>query len=116
MMDMTAIDLPENSYDAVYSMNSLLHLQKDEFSEVMLRINSLLQADGLFYVGMYGGYDFEGISENDFYTPKRFFSFFDDDHLQTEIRKVFDVLTFNPVQFETKNPLHFQSLILKKRQ
>lgn len=116
VMDMTSIDLPENSFDAVYSMNSLLHLTKDEFSEVMLRANFLLRTDGLFYVGVYGGYDFEGISENDAYIPKRFFSFFTDEHLQTEISKVFDVLTFNPVIFEIENPLHFQSLILKKRQ
>lgn len=115
VMDMTAIDLPENSFDAVYSMNSLLHLTKDEFSDVIQRINTLLQEGGLFYIGMYGGYDFEGISENDAYTPKRFFSFFDDEHLQTEIGKVFDVLTFIPVIFETNNPLHFQSLILKKK-
>lgn len=76
VMDMTAIDLPEASFDAVYSMNSMLHLPKDEFSEVLLRIHSLQRADGLFYIGMYGGYDFEGISANDAYTPKRFFSFF----------------------------------------
>lgn len=115
VMDMTAIDLPDNSFDAVYSMNSLLHLAKDEFSQVLMRINSLLRADGLFYIGMYGGYDFEGISENDTYTPKRFFSFFTDEHLKQELTKVFDILAFNPVLFETDNPLHFQSLILKKR-
>jgi len=116
VMDMTVIDLPENSYDAVFSMNSLLHLQKDEFSEVMLRINSLLRADGLFYIGIYGGYDFEGISENDSYSPKRFFSFFTDEQLKLEISKVFEIMTFTPVEFEQDNPLHFQSVILKKRQ
>ena len=116
VMDMTAIDLPENSFDAVYSMNSLLHLTKDEFSEVILRIASLLRADGLCYIGMYGGYDFEGISENDVYIPKRFFSFFTDEHLRTEISEVFEIMIFTPVEFEQNNPLHFQSLILKKRQ
>lgn len=116
VMDMNAIDLPEASFDAVFSMNSLLHLPKDEFSQVLLRIHSLLRADGLFYIGMYGGYDFEGILENDAYTPKRFFSFFTDEHLQLEINKVFDVLTFNPVHYEKDNPLHFQSLIVKKRE
>lgn len=115
VMDMNAIDLPEASFDAVYSMNSLLHLPKDEFSEVLLRVNTLLRKNGLFYVGMYGGYDFEGISENDAYTPKRFFSFFTDEHLKQEINKVFDILTFNPVHYESDNPLHFQSLTLKKR-
>lgn len=116
VMDMNAINLLEASFDAVYSMNSLLHLPKDEFSEVLLQVNTLLRKNGLFYVGMYGGYDFEGISENDAYIPKRFFSFSTDEHLKQEITKVFDILTNNPVHFETDNPLHFQSLILKKRE
>jgi len=115
VMDMTDIDFPENSFDAVYSMNSLLHLAKDELSEVLLRINTLLRVDGLVYIGMHGGYDFEGIWEKDSYTPNRFFSFFTDEHLQQEISKVFDILTFNRVNYESVNQLHFQSLILKKR-
>ena len=54
VMDMTKIDLPDNSFDAVYSMNSLLHLTKEEFYKVLLRINALLQTDGFFYLGMGG--------------------------------------------------------------
>lgn len=115
VMDMTEINLPDNSFDAVYTMNSLLHLPKDEFKDVLLRIISLLRTEGLFFLGMYGGYDFEGISEKDTYTPKRFFSFFDDEHLQEEIVKVFDILEFNRIITEPGNPLHFQSLMLRKK-
>ena len=115
VMDMTRIDLPENSFDAVYTMNSLLHLPKDKFAAVLNQINSLLRTDGLFFLGMYGGYDFEGISENDAYTPKRFFSFFEDEHLQEETAKVFDIINFTRIITEPGNPLHFQSLMLRKR-
>ncbi len=115
VMDMTKIDLPDNSFDAVYSMNSLLHLTKEEFYEVLLRINALLQTDGIFYLGMYGGCDFEGIWEKDAYSPKRFFSFFTDKHLKEEVSKVFDIFSFNKVVFEPDKQNHFQSLILKKR-
>lgn len=114
VMDMTDIDLPYHSFDAVYSMNSLLHLAKDEFSEVLLRIYSLLRPDGLFYLGMYGGYDFAGVWEKDAYTPKRFFSFFTDEQLKQETSKVFDIVSFNRVVFGPDNPSHFQSVILKK--
>lgn len=115
VMDMTKIDMPDNSFDAVYSMNSLLHLTKEEFYKVLLRINALLQTDGIFYLGMYGGYDFEGIWEKDAYSPKRFFSFFTDKHLKEEVSKVFDIFSFNKVVFEPDKQNHFQSLILKKR-
>lgn len=115
VMDMANIDLPEDSFDAVYSMNSLLHLTKDELPEVLHRVNALLRAGGMFYLGMYGGYDQEGIWDGDSYTPKRFFSFFTDEHLEREVTKVFDVLTFNRVILEPDSPIYFQSLILKKR-
>jgi len=115
VMDMTKIDLPDHSFDAVYSMNSFLHLTKDEFSEVLLRINSLLRSDGIFYLGMYGGYDFAGVWEKDSYTPKRFFSFFTDEHLEEETSKVFEIVSFNRVVFESDNPSHFQSVMLRKR-
>ncbi|MDO9121871.1 MAG: class I SAM-dependent methyltransferase [Anaerolineaceae bacterium] len=115
VMDMTKIDLPDQSFDAVYSMNSLLHLAKDEFSEVLLRINSLLRPDGIFYLGMYGGYDFAGVWENDAYTPNRFFSFFTDEHLKEETSKVFEIVSFNRVVFESDNPSHFQSVMLRNR-
>jgi hypothetical protein len=64
---------------------------------------------------MYGGYDYEGVWENDSYVPHRFFSFFTDEHLKQEVTKVFDILSFENIQMEPGDPLHFQSLILRKR-
>jgi SAM-dependent methyltransferase len=115
VMDMSEVDLPENSFDAVYSMNSLLHLTKNEFPKILHRINTLIRTDGMAYLGIYGGYDYEGTWEKDPYTPKRFFSFFSDEHLEQEVTKVFDILVFNRVIFEPDNPIHFQSLMLKKK-
>jgi SAM-dependent methyltransferase len=115
VMDMGNMDFPDNSFDAVYSLNSLLHLTKDEFPKVLYRINTVLRVDGMFYLGMYGGYEHEGIKEDDTYIPKRFFSLFTDESLEQEITKVFDIMTFNRVFFESEKPIHFQSLLLKKR-
>jgi SAM-dependent methyltransferase len=115
VMDIGDIQFPDGSFDAIYSMNSLLHLTKVEFPAVLRRIDMLLKTDGVVYIGVYGGYDHEGIREKDSYIPKRFFSFFTDENLEQEVTKVFDILSFNRVFFEPENPLHFQSLILKKR-
>jgi SAM-dependent methyltransferase len=115
VMDMGNLDFPDNSFDSVYSVNSLLHVTKMEFSGILNRINTLLRNGGLLYIGLYGGYEFEGILESDSYTPKRFYSFFTDEHLTSEVTKVFDILSFKRVLVETGEPEHFQSLILKKR-
>jgi SAM-dependent methyltransferase len=115
VMDMGNMDFSENSFDAVYSLNSLLHLTKDEFPKVLHRIDAVLRVDGMVYIGTYGGYDHEGTWDKDAYLPKRFFSFFTDERLEQQVTKVFDILTFNRIFFESGNPIHFQSLMLRKR-
>jgi cyclopropane fatty-acyl-phospholipid synthase-like methyltransferase len=115
IMDMADIRFPAGSFDAVYSMNSLLHLTKAEFPAVLRKIDELLTEDGVFFLGIYGGYEYEGIWENDRYVPNRFFSFFTDEHLKQELTKVFDIISFESIQTEPGDPLHFQSVILRKR-
>jgi SAM-dependent methyltransferase len=115
VMDMTQIQFPDGSFDAVFAMNSLLHLSKSEFPLVLQRIDSLLKPDGIVFLGIYGGYEHEGIWDKDSYDPKRFFSFFSDEHLTQEVAQVFEILSFHPVILDPENPIHFQPLILQKR-
>jgi len=115
VMDMADLQFPASSFDAVYSLNSLLHLSKAEFPTVLSRINEIMKPSGLFYLGMYGGHDFEGVWEDDTYTPKRFFSYYSDDHIQQLVATVFDILSFYHIMTSRQSNLHFQSLILRKR-
>ena len=113
LMDMIDLDFPAHSFDAVYSLNSLLHLPKKEFPIVLQNIRKILKANGLFFLGMYGGYDFEGIWEMDSYIPKRFFSFHSDEGLKHAVTESFELLSFRPI-IPGDGALHFQSLILRK--
>jgi len=62
VMDMTDLDFPPNSFDAVYSLNSLLHIPKAEFQIVLGNIKRVLKSSGLFYLGVYGSDEgFEGV-------------------------------------------------------
>lgn len=116
VMDFAAIAFPAGSFDAVYALNSLLHLPKHELPAVLQAINTVLSPEGLCYIGVYGGRDQEGIWPEDPYEPQRFFVFYTDEHLQQAITPVFDVVSFKRIPLnEDSGALHFQSLILRKR-
>ena len=113
IMDMASLGFENNSFDAIYALNSFLHLPKSEFPIALVNVCNVLRPAGLFYLGIYGGYDFEGIWEDDSYTPKRFFSFHSDKNLKTTLAKYFEIVYFRNIQFGDGNRA-FQSAILRK--
>jgi SAM-dependent methyltransferase len=114
VMDMASLDFPPDSFQAVYSLNSLLHIPKADFRSVLENIKRILAPSGLFYLGVYGGdEEFEGVWENDSYSPKRFFSFKTDETIQKTTAEMFQLLYFKRIP-GSRNGLHFQSLILEK--
>ena len=114
IMDMTDLNFPPNSFDAVYALNSLLHVPKAEFRIVMENVNKVLKPSGLFYLGVYGSdEEAKGIREQDTYDPKRFFSFHTDENIQKATSEIFELLYFKRIP-TAGDDLHFQSLILEK--
>jgi SAM-dependent methyltransferase len=114
VMDMTELDFPPDSFDAVYALNSLLHIPKAEFRIVLGNIKRILKPSGLFYLGVYGSdEEFEGVWEQDAYHPKRFFSFHTDENIQKTTSEIFALRYFKRIP-TSGNQLHFQSLILEK--
>lgn len=115
VMDFADLQFPPASFDAIYALNSLLHVPKDELPAILTAIELLLKPGGLFYLGVYGGYDYEGVWQDDTYEPKRFFSFCSDENLQVVVSQVFNVHSFRRIAFNGKEAtLHFQSLVLRK--
>jgi SAM-dependent methyltransferase len=112
VMDIENLGFFDNSFEAVWAMNSLLHIPKVKFESVLSDIKRILKPGGLFYLGLYGGHDFEGIWEDDFYTPKRFFSFYTDDNLKKLVSSYFDIIEFNKILLENRET-DFQSLIMR---
>jgi SAM-dependent methyltransferase len=114
VMDMTDLNFPPDSFDAVYALNSLLHIPKAESRTVLGNVRKVLKPSGLFYLGVYGSdEESEGIREQDTYDPKRFFSFYTDDNIQNITSELFELKYFKRIP-TTGNELHFQSLILTK--
>ncbi|GIP34676.1 hypothetical protein J2TS4_38860 [Paenibacillus sp. J2TS4] len=113
VMDFYELDFPEGAFDAVYALNCLLHVPNHEMGVVLSGIRRVLKPGGVFYLGLYGGRDSEGIWEEDWCEPKRFFAFRSDESVQALVKPYFRLEYFNKVQLEEGNP-HFQSFILRK--
>lgn len=111
VMDFYKLDFADQSFDAVYALNCLLHVPKDELGQVLAEISRVLKAGGLFYMGVYGGRNSEGIWEDDTFEPKRFFSFYTDEAVQEAVRPYFKLDSFRVVPLQ-QDDLHFQSLLL----
>ncbi len=115
-MDFMSLDFPAGSFDGIYSLNCLLHVPKKDLPEVLGIVASLLRPDGVFFLGMYGGIELEGVWDKDSYEPKRFFAFYLDEQIQDVVAPLFEVLYFKPVPLpEDEAGMHFQSMILRRR-
>ena len=114
--DMYELGFEEKSFDAVWAMNCLLHVPNADLCDVLRGIRRVLRPGGLFQIGLWGGVDEEGIYENDFYQPNRFFSFRSDDELLTRVSKVFTVESFEVLDREDEKDsrLHLQSLVVRR--
>ena len=117
-MDFMNLDFPERSFEAVYALNCLLHVSKDDLPSVLSKIQGLLKPDGLFYVGVYGGVERAGVWPEDHHQPKRFFSYLTDAQLRSFAAQFFEVVYFKPIllegDFKGEPGFHFQSMILRR--
>lgn len=113
VMDFLHLDFPPSSFDAVFALNCLLHVPKDLIHQTLRNIRRLLHPTGLFYLGVYGGHDREGVLDDDNYEPKRFFVSYTDIHIIQIVNEIFDVLYFRRIELESFKSVHFQSMILK---
>ncbi|WP_430789644.1 class I SAM-dependent methyltransferase [Virgibacillus flavescens] len=114
VMSFENLDFPNDQFDAVWAMNCLLHAPKNEIREVLKEIKRVLKPFGLFFMGVYGGQNSEGVWEDDFYEPKRFFSFYDDNTIQELLEEFFTIERFKVVPADVVGgSFAFQSIIVR---
>jgi SAM-dependent methyltransferase len=100
-------------FDAVFAMNCLLHVPREDLPAVLASIRSTLVPGGVFFLGQYGGIDQEGPFADDSYEPKRYFSLLTDDVLLGLVHEHFEVESFRAVDINSDDGDHFQSLVLR---
>jgi len=112
VMDFLSLDFPPGSFDAIYALNCLLHVPTRELPAVLRKLQDLLRQGGLFFLGVYGGAEEEGIHEDDQHNPPRFFAHHTDEFMQHLTAPFFDLVSFKTVPMEGKR-WHFQSMVLR---
>jgi SAM-dependent methyltransferase len=113
VMDVADLRFPPDSFAAVYAMNCLVHVPKTQLRGVLEGVRRVVKPGGLFYLGLYGGRDFEGVADDDDFQPKRFFSHHPDEDLRAAVLQFFSLESFRCIPHGW-NGLHFQSLILRR--
>lgn len=114
-MDLRHLDLPPSSFDAVYSLNCLLHVPNADLPAVLRNIRAVLRPGGWFFLGVYGNEESsEGpATEWDDHDPPRFFSWRSNEQIQRFARESFDIVDFHTVP--VRDGETFQSLTLRPK-
>ncbi len=113
-----ALDLgfEPDSFDAVWTINCLLHVPSASLPEALSEIARVLRPDGLFYLGVYSTEPpFEGLDTHDMHIPRRFFAFRTDDEMLAFVRECFELIDFHTIDLPiTGGPrtFRFQSFTL----
>ncbi|KPK88303.1 MAG: hypothetical protein AMJ88_19230 [Anaerolineae bacterium SM23_ 63] len=115
VMDFLNVGFAHKIFDALFALNCLLHAPKGDLPQVLESLRNKMIVGGLFYWGQYGGIDREGSWSDDHYEPKRFFSLLPDDQVRAYSERYFEVISFNVIESEPENDIHFHSVILRRR-
>lgn len=109
--DVLDMDFAPASFDAVYTLNCLLHVPNADLPTALERIYAVLRPGGLCFVGVYGGPGDELVWAEDRHDPPRFFSRRTDEQIQRFARASFKIVDFHTLDVERN---HFQSLTLRR--
>jgi SAM-dependent methyltransferase len=66
-------------FHGVFAMNSILHVEKDLFPDVLTVIRRSLHVGGIALIVVWGGFNYEGSLDDEWTDPPRFFAFYSDE-------------------------------------
>jgi len=116
-LDFYLLSSLNKKFDCVWAMNTILHVPKSDLGHVLNEINSVLNDDGLFYMGVYGGHDSEREHvKSEVSDAPRLYSSYSENRLKEMLEKHFQIIDFK--QFDVGRGIEediFQSAIMKKK-
>jgi ubiquinone/menaquinone biosynthesis C-methylase UbiE len=78
LSDMTSLDFPPESFDAVVAYYSFHHIPRDRYAPLLNNISKWLRPGGIFMAAMYP-YDMENLVTEDWHGSTMYWSSFDED-------------------------------------
>ncbi len=113
VMDLYNMDFNDGSFDAVYTINCLLHVPKIELPSVLDEIYRVVRPGGILFIGNYSG-DFEGIRKFRDQKFGRYFSFISHEgYMELLMKAGFGIIEDEKVNTDT--PWEFSSFILRRK-
>lgn len=100
-------------FDGVFAMNSILHVKKDLFPGVLGVIRRSLRIGGIALIVVWGGYNHEGLLDEEWTDPPRFFAFYSDEDFAALPTPGFRRLQCTFLSDAAEGNMHPQALLLE---
>jgi SAM-dependent methyltransferase len=113
--DMADLRLPAASVDGVWAASCLMHVPTAEVPGVLAEISRVLSPGGWFWAGTWGDDPGqEGIWEEDFAEPKRFYAIRTDDAMRSLYEAYFELVGFDTFKPMDEIDWYYQSALMRK--
>ncbi len=113
LMDFEEINLPERSFDGVWSYTSLLHSPKSKMQEILKQILIVLKPNGVFFLGMKQGVGADFKVQEKYPGTKRYFSHYLDDELKELLTPMFNLIFSSKTKLRETN-VYLNYVLTKK--
>ncbi|MCP4964894.1 MAG: class I SAM-dependent methyltransferase [bacterium] len=111
--DFTDPDFHVGEFDGVFAMNSLLHVKKDLFPSALAAVRRSLRPGGIALIVVYGGMNHEGVFDDEWTDPPRFFAIYSDEDFTQLKTPGFRRLSIDFRRDDAEGGLHPQVLVLE---
>ena len=112
LMDIENLTFPDNSFDGIWAVTSLLHIPKTKIPKIIEKLHSILTSKGLLYICLKEGKGERLIEDKQDKSTKRFFAFWTKEELLKLLNKNFQLIEFGKLKYSNTTFLHF---FLRKR-
>lgn len=96
VMDIYNLKFDSNTFNGIWASASLLHIEKSNIKEVLIKLKDILTVNGTIYISLKIGDTEEMIIDDRYNNNPKFYSFFQTD----EIKKILKEVGFNVVKSE----------------
>lgn len=111
--DFYALDFPDGSFEAGWAMSTLLHVPNDDIDQILAELIRVLEPGAPLAIGLWGGIDEEGVLDDDWADPPRFFSMRTDSHLREILERSLVIEASETALHSDDGSTHYQWCVVR---